>query len=123
MWWLTFFRAFHGEYQSHTALAIDVETNEIVILDQYSEEQSGINVNSMANKMNEYKKLYFNASEFSENLYDLLGMYCEANDMVRTEDIDSADIVCGYDDYKGLSANQQMFNISNELENIIGLLN
>jgi len=112
-----------GAYQSHTALAIDVETMEIVILDQYSEERSGINVGSMAQKMNEYKKLYFNASEFSENLYDLLGMYCEANDFLQVAKVEDAEIICSYDDYKELAANQSMFNVSNNLENIIGLLN
>jgi len=111
-----------GEYQSHTALAIDLETMEIVILDQYSKEQSGINLNAMANKMNEFKKLYFNASDYKENMHDFLMMYCEANEYLITTDIDSADLVCSYDDYDGLSANQTMFNISNELENIIGLL-
>ncbi len=112
-----------GAYQSHTALAIDVETNEIVILDQYSEERSGINVNSMANKMNTYKKLYFNAAQFSENIGDLLTMYCKANDFELTTDIEKADIICSYDDYKDIAVNQTMFNISNELESIINLLN
>ena len=112
-----------GEFQSHCAVAIDFETKEIVILDQYSEERQGINVNSMAQKMGEYKKLYFNASEFSENVFDLVSMYCEANEMFVTNDIDSADIICAYDDYKGKAANQVMFNVSNELENIMNLLN
>jgi len=112
-----------GKFQSHTALAIDLETMEIVILDQYSEEQHGINVDSMAKKMVEFKKLYFNASEFQENMYDFLSMYCEANEFQVIEDIDEADLICSYDDYKDLAANQTMFNISNELENIIGLLN
>ena len=112
-----------GEFQSHTALAIDLETMEIVILDQYSEEQSGINVNSMAKKMNEFKKLYFNASDFQENMYDFLSMYCEANEFQVIEDIDSADLICSYDDYKELAANQVQFNISDNLENIINLLN
>ena len=111
-----------GEYQSHSALAIDLETMEIVIIDQYSEERNGINVDSMAQKMNEYKKLIFNASEFSENVYDLMSMYCEANGFFVTTDIHSADIVCSYDDKK-LAANQQMFNISDSLEKIINLLN
>jgi hypothetical protein len=112
-----------GAYQSHTALAIDFDTKEIVILDQYSEERSGINIHSMAGKMNEFKKLYFNAQEFQENVFDLISMYCEANNFVRTEDINSADIICSYDDYKDKAANQVMFNVSNELENIIDLLN
>lgn len=110
-----------GKFQSHAALAIDLETMEIVILDQYSEERNGINVNSMAQKMNEYKKLYFNASDFSCSMYELLEMYCEANEFFVTEDIHSADIVCSYNDQK-LAANQTMFNISNNLENIISLL-
>jgi hypothetical protein len=112
-----------GEYQSHTALAIDLVTNEIVILDQYSEEQHGINVSSMASKMNTFKKLYFNAAEFSENVYDLMEMYCKANEIEVVEDIAEANIICSYDDYKGLAANQTMFNVSNELENIVNLLN
>lgn len=112
-----------GAYQSHTACAIDFETKEIVILDQYSAERSGINVNSMAGKMGEFKKLYFNASEFSENVFDLISMYCEANSFVRTEEIAAADIVVSYDDYKGLAANQTMFNVSNSLEEIIALMN
>lgn len=112
-----------GAYQSHTALAIDVETNEIVILDQYSEERGGMTVDSMANKMNSYKKLYFNASEFSENMYDLLNMYCKANDYIVVANVDQADLICSYDDFKGLSANQVNFNISNNLETIINLLN
>jgi len=114
-----------GKYQSHAALAIDLETMEIVIMDQYSEERSGINVNSMVNKMNEFKKLIFNANDYSENMYDLLSMYCEANsdEFFVTEDLDSADLICSYDDYEGLAANQTMFNVSNNLENIIGLLN
>ena len=111
-----------GKFQSHAAIAIDLETMEIVIMDQYSEESRGINVNSMARKMNEYKKLIFNASEFNENLYNLLEMYCEANEFFVTEDIHSADIVCSYNDEK-LAANQTMFNVSNNLENIINLLN
>lgn len=112
-----------GAYQSHTALAIDVETNEIVILDQYSEEQSGINIGNMASKMNIYKKLYFNAAQFSENIFDLLTMYCTANEIDIVESIEEADLICSYDDYKDISANQTMFNISNNLENIINLLN
>jgi len=112
-----------GPYQSHTALAIDLETMEIVILDQYSEERSGINISSMANKMNEFKKLYFNAFDYKENMYDFLLMYCEANEYEVTEDIEDADIICSYDDYEDLSDNQVQFNISNNLENIIGLLN
>ena len=112
-----------GEYQSHAALAIDLETMEIVIMDQYSEDRNGMNVNSMVGKMNEFKKLIFNASEFSENIYDLILMYCEANELFITNDIQSADIIVSYDDYKGLAANQTMFNVSNNLENIINLLN
>jgi len=111
-----------GNFQSHVAIAIDLETMEIVIMDQYSEERNGININSMARKMNEYKKLIFNASEFNENLYDLLGMYCEANEFFVTEDIHSADIVCSYNDQK-LAANQTIFNVSDNIENIIDLLN
>ena len=112
-----------GKYQSHTAIAIDVETMEIVILDQYSEERSGMTVDAMAGKMNAFKKLYFNASEFNENMYDLLNMYCEANNITVVSDIKEANMICSYDDYKELAANQTMFNISNNLENIINLLN
>ena len=112
-----------GKFQSHSAVAIDLETMEIVIIDQYSEERSGINVNSMARKMNEYKKLVFNANDYKENMFDLLSMYCEANEFLITTDIDSADIICSYDDYEGIAANQVQFNISNNLENIINLLN
>jgi hypothetical protein len=111
-----------GPYQSHTALAIDLVTKEIVIIDKYSEESSGINVNSMAGKMNEFKKLYFNASDYKENMFDFLMMYCEANNFTITTDIDSADIICSYDDYDNISENQVQFNISNNLENIISLL-
>ena len=111
-----------GEYKSHTALAIDVETNEIVILDQYSEERGGMTVGAMAKKMNSFKKLYFNSSEFSENMHDFLKMYCKANDYTVVAGIEDADLICSYDDYKGLSANQTMFNISDNLEKIVGLL-
>jgi hypothetical protein len=112
-----------GKYQSHSALAIDLITMEIVIIDQYSKERQGINVNSMANKMNEYKKLYFNATDFQENMYDFLSMYCEANNIQVIEDIEEADVICSYDDYKDITEVQSMFNISNELEKVINLLN
>lgn len=111
-----------GEYKSHTALAIDIETNEIVILDQYSEERGGMTVDAMAKKMNSFKKLYFNSSEFSENMQDFLKMYCKANDYTVVADFKDADLICSYDDYKGLSSNQTMFNISDNLEKIVGLL-
>jgi len=111
-----------GKFQSHCALAIDLDTKEIVIIDQYSEEQQGINVDSMAHKMESYKKLYFNASDFKENMYDFLSMYCEANEYKITEDIEDADIICSYDDYEDIKEGQEMFNISNDIQKIIGLL-
>ena len=98
------------------------ETEEIVIIDQYSKELSGINVDNMQYKMNEYKKLYFNASDYKENMYDFLSMYCEANDIEIVENIEDANIICSYNDIKDLKDNQQMFNISNNLDKIIGLL-
>jgi len=112
-----------GNFQSHSAVAIDLETMEIVMIDQYSEEQQGINIDSMARKMEKYKKLVFNAIDYKENMFDLLSMYCEANEFLITTDIDSADIICSYNDYEGINANQTMFNISDNLENIVNLLN
>jgi len=111
-----------GKFQSHCALAIDLDTKEIVIIDQYSEEKHGINVDSMANKMESYKKLYFNASDFKENMFDFLSMYCEANEHEIIEDIEDADIICSYDDYEDIKEGQKMFNISNDIQKIIGLL-
>jgi len=112
-----------GSFRSHTAIAIDVITKEIVILDQYSEERSGINIHSMANKMNEYKKLYFNATDFNCSVYGLLEMYAEANDFEIVQNPEDANILCSYNDFKDLSANQVNFNVSDNLENIINLLN
>jgi len=110
-----------GKFQSHCALAIDLETLEIVIIEQYSEEQQGMNVDSMANKMNEFKKLYFNASGFKENMYDFLTIYCEANEIEIVKKIDECDIICSYDD-RNLE-DTVMFNVSDNLEKIINLLN
>ena len=112
-----------GDFRSHTAIAIDIITNEIVIIDQYSEERSGINIRSMANKMNEYKKLYFNATDFNCSVYELLEMYTEANDFELVQNSEEANILCSYNDFSNLSANQVNFNVSDNLENIINLLN
>ena len=113
----------HGEFQSHVALAVDLITKEIVIIDQYSKESKGINIDSMGYKLEEYKKLYFNASDYKENMYDFLIMYCEANEIQVIDNIDSADIIFSYDDYKDIKENQELFNISNNLEKILDLLN
>lgn len=111
-----------GEYSSHTSFAIDLETDEIVILDQYSKEKSGININNMANKLNVYKKQLFNAFETKENMYNLLSMYCEANSINIVDSMEEAEIICSYEDID-VKEGQQLFNVSNNLEKIVSLLN
>ena len=116
-----------GNFSSHVGVAVDLETMEIVIIDQYSLEQNGINLNSMANKINEYKKQYFNAIDFKENMYHFLTLYCMANEYELVEDIKEANIILSYNDNilsSELSYNdKKVFNISNNLEKIIDLLN
>ena len=73
----------------------------------------------MTKKINEYKKLYFNATEFKENMYDFLKLYCDVNDFQVVQDIEDADIILSYNDIK----DKEVFNISNNLEKIIDLLN
>ena len=61
-----------GDFTSQIPLAIDVETNEILIIDQYSKEPSAINIHSMSSKMSSYKNLFFEASIYKENMYNFL---------------------------------------------------
>lgn len=110
----------HGKYQSHISIAIDLKTNEIVIIDSYSKEKSASRADQ--NKLELFKKTYFNALETKENMFNFISMYAKANDLNIVSDIDQADVVVSYNDLP-LKKDQEMFNISNNLEKIISLLN
>lgn len=109
-----------GDYQSHMSIALDLKTNEIVIIDSYSKEQSGSRANQ--EKLELFKKSYFNAVETKENMYGFMSLYAQANDLEIVTDMDVADVVVSYNDIP-LNKDQEMFNVSNNLEKIISLLN
>jgi len=109
-----------GPYQSHCACAIDLKTREIVIIDQYAEEQSGMTISAMAQKLDLFKKQYFDAIKFKENMFDFMTLYCEANDIEIVDTIEAANRIVSYDDYQ--IEGKEMFNVSNNLETIINLL-
>ena len=111
----------HGEYRSQIPFAIDFETNELVLIDKYSEDYQGANVDSIAGKMEEFKKQYFNALDYKENMYRLLELYSKAKEYTLVTNKEDADIICSYDDCS-LVEGQTMFNISNNLDEILNLL-
>lgn len=61
-----------GDFRSHISFAIDLKTSEIVFIDKYSKSQSGANVSNTSNTMDLYKREYFNAKEYKNNMYDIL---------------------------------------------------
>jgi len=111
-----------GNFRAHIGLAIDLETMEIVIIDKYEESEYGTNLYSLSNKMKSYKNLIFDAVDFKENMYNLLEMYCESKNYTLTNVLEEADIICSYDYFKDLSANKTQFNISDNLDKIISIL-
>lgn len=110
-----------GEFKSHCACAIDLKTREIVVIDQYAEASSGMTIGSMVNKMDLFKRQYFEATKFKENMFDFMTLYCEANDIEVVDTIEAANRIVSYDDYQ--IEGKEMFNVSNNLESIISLLN
>jgi hypothetical protein len=109
-----------GDYQSHISVAIDLKTNELVIIDSYSEEKN----RSVANKgkLELFKKRYFNAIDTKENMFNFFTMYAKANNLEIVENISDSDIIISYKDFQ-LEKDQELFNVSNNLEKIISLLN
>jgi len=102
-----------GEFQSHSSIAIDLKTKEIVILDQYSKENYGITINSLARKVQSHKDLFYNAYLRKENMYNFLIMYCEAKgyEIVETDE----DLVVGF-------LEDCEFDVSKNLTKILDIL-
>ena len=111
-----------GKYQSHMPLAIDFKTKEIVIIDMYSEEKSGRGAYSIRNSLDTFKREYFEAINMKTNMFDFLTLFLTANNIEIVNSIEDADTVMGYNDIK-LEDEKEFFNISNNLERIVGLLN
>ena len=107
-----------GNFQSHISLAVDLKTKEIVIIDQYSENPNGSNISSTHSKNDNFKRLYFNASDSKITMYELLETYCKSNN-IELKNYEEAETILSYDDIDG----RNVYNISNNLENIINLLN
>jgi len=110
-----------GKYQSHMCTAIDFNTKEIVILDLYSEEKSGGGAYSIRNRLDMFKKEFFEARDVKTNMFDFLTLLFNANNIEVVNSIDDADTVLGYNDID--LKEKEFFNISNNLEKIVGLLN
>ena len=110
-----------GAYQSHLPLAIDFKRKEIVIMDKYSQERSGGGAYAIRKDLDMFNKEYFNALDFKTNMFDLLSVYLDANDIEIVDSIDKADTIMGYNDI--VLKDKEFFNISNNLEKIVGLLN
>lgn len=110
----------NGEFQSHIACAIDLETDEIVVIDSYAESNQGANAGSMGRKAVEMKNKVFNAYLTQENMFYFMKLYMEANNMVPATKED-ADILVSYNDME-LRDNQRMFNVGVNLEKILKLL-
>ena len=109
-----------GDSKSHLAFAIDLETMEIVVIDKYIE-SGGLTIGSLKHKIDLFKKEVFNASEYKMNMKELLILYSKSQNYKITKNKEEADIICDYYDHK-LNENQIMFNVSNNLENILGIL-
>lgn len=108
---------------AYIGLVLDVEKSEIIIVDQYQDLALHNSVLGLSNIIQLYKKNYFDALDYKANMFDFLTTYCEANDIEIVESIEWCDTYISYEDYDKLKDNQEMFNISNNLEKIISLLN
>jgi len=104
---------------SHVSLAIDFETNEIVIIDKYSQEKNGITIEKMAKQLELFKRQFFNANLYRSNMFDFIEMYIKAKKYKIETDINKADIIISNEYIK---TNGTLFNISDNLEKILGLL-
>lgn len=107
-----------GDYQSHLTLAIDFNTNEIVIIDRYDESERGCGAYTIRNQLDMFKMEYFEAINMKMNMFELLELYCKSNNIELVSTVEDADIVCSYNDME----DKEVFNISNNLERIVNLL-
>lgn len=107
-----------GEYKSHLACAIDIETMEIVIIDKYG--TKGRTFYGTSGDMETMKRAYFDAVDYSMNMYNLIEAYCKANDIEVVDNREDAERLVSYNDIH--QKGTQMFNVAKNLEKIMGLL-
>jgi len=106
----------------HIGLGYDVKNDDIVMIDLYEDGHGGSTIDSISSKMDMYKQNFFGAIDYKENMFSIMKMFCKVNDYELTEEIDCADVICHYTDVEDLKDTQEMFNISNNLEKIVGML-
>jgi hypothetical protein len=111
-----------GDFTTHTAVAVDFKTREIVIIDKYSKERKYMTLDNSFANMDIMRKKYFDATSFMENVYSVLKMYAKANNLKVVKTIEEADVVCSYNDYK-LREDQKMFNVGTNITEVLNLLN
>jgi hypothetical protein len=111
-----------GDFTTHTAVAVDFKTREIVIIDKYSKERKYMTLDKSFANMDIMRKKYFDATSFMENVYSVLKMYAKANNLKVVKTIEEADVVCSYNDYK-LREDQKMFNVGTNITEVLNLLN
>ena len=111
----------HGDFSTHTAVAIDFKTKEIVIIDKYNKGKKYMTSDKSFTSMDILRKKYFNATDFMGNMHFLLKEYCKANNYKITKNKEEADIICSYND-EDCGENQEMFNVGTNLENILSIL-
>ena len=61
-----------GPYKTHISIALDINTNEIVFIDEYQEGQDRVTIASLNNRMDLFRRRYLDAYMFRENFYDFL---------------------------------------------------
>lgn len=107
------------EVYSYMPLIIDLETEEIIVIDQYSEgKERGLSIDACIEDLSLFKSKYLEATKTQENMFDFISLYCKANNIQITQNKEEATLVVScFDDLE-----KPTFNVGKNLENILKLL-
>jgi len=107
---------------SHIAMAVDFKNDELVILDIYEEGREANTLLSNTKYLKNIKTHFFDALDRKENMHEFISMYCKANDIQLVDSLEEATLVVSYNDIRSNKDEQELFNVSDNLEKIVGLL-